>query len=268
MVIPGESREEILFHSVVCHPSLANDELSGVTLAVYLARYVQGLRHRRYSYRFVFVPETIGAIVYINKNFDALKRHCLGGYILSCEGDNNGYSYLPTITGDALADRAAKYVLEEVCPAYKRYTFLERGADERQYNAPGVDLKVCLVCRTKAETFKEYHTSDDNMELVSPEGFEGSFQLFKRIITLLEMNLCYKSTVLCEPRLGAKGLYSEISRTGSKDAFRKYIDFIAYADGNRDLIEIGTAIGVGFTEIAEIVPILQEKGLIRESKES
>lgn len=269
LVIEGECDKEVIFHSVICHPSLADDELSGVCLAVYLARYVYGIENRKYTYRFIFVPETIGAIAYLSKNLNYLKEKCIAGYVLSCEGDNNTYSYVPTIKGDTLADRAARNILHFVFPNYEEYSFLQRGSDERQYNAPGIDLPVCLVGRSKGETFPEYHTSRDNLDFVSAEGYQGSFEVFTQIITLLENNVKYRATVLGEPQLGKRGLYSNINhKVLNKRKFRSLVDFLAYANGGRDVIEISEILDIPFSELKVIINALLEYGLIAAIKDS
>jgi len=261
-VLEGETKDEILFHSVVCHPSLANDELSGVALAAFLAREIKAMGSHYYTYRFIFVPETIGAIAYLSKNLSYLKKHVKAGYILSCEGDDLSYSYLPTIMGNTLADRAAVKVLKELHPHFKSYSFLERGSDERQYNSPGVDIPVCLVCRSKAGEFPEYHTSNDNLQFVSPEGFQGSFELFMRIVKLLEANRTYKTKVLCEPQLGRRGLYSDLSCRGSKTPYKTIIDFLAYSNGHNDLIAMSDILGVPLKQLEETALVLLKNDLI------
>ena len=262
-LIKGQSDEEIAFHSVICHPSLANDELSGPVLATFLAREIGRLKSHYYSYRFIFVPETIGAITYISKNLDELKKRVKAGFILSCEGDNGGVSYLPTIQGNMLSDKVARKVLKTLHPEFKSYTFMDRGSDERQYNAPGVDIPFCVVCRSLAGTFKEYHTSNDNMDYVSPEGFVGSFEIFWNIINLLENNRLYRATNICEPQLSKRGLYADISRVGSKEKYKNYVDFLAYANGKRDLIDISDITGIDYRDLIRISNIMMQNDLVR-----
>lgn len=264
IILKGDTDDELLFHSVVCHPSLANDELSGVTLAVFLAKEIKQMYYHKYTYRFVFVPETIGAITYFSKNLSYLKKHVKAGYILSCEGDNRVYSYLPTIKGNSLSDRIAVKVLSELHPDYITYSFLDRGSDERQYNYPGVDIPICLVCRSKAGEFPEYHTSNDNLNFVSPEGFQGSFEVFMSIIKLFEINKLYGTKVLCEPQLGKRGLYSDLSCRGSKVPYKQIVDFLAYADGNNDLITMSDILEVSWEQLNDIALILLKEDLIEE----
>lgn len=149
IIIPGDTEEEVFLSTYICHPSMANNELSGPVVATFLAKWLNLLVKRRYTYRIIFIPETIGAITYLSKNLQYLKEHVIAGFNLSCVGDNRTFSYVESRYGDTLADKAAKNVLSFYYPDYKTYSFLKRGSDERQYNAPGVDLPVCAICRSK-----------------------------------------------------------------------------------------------------------------------
>ena len=177
----------------------------------YLAVWISNLKKRRYTYRILFLVETIGSIAYLSSNLSHLKQKLKAGFVLTCVGDNRTYSYIPSRHGNTLADRVAKVVLKYHYPEYNAYSFLERGSDERQYCSPGVDLPVCCVCRSKYGTYPEYHTSDDNMDLISPEGFAGSFDFYKKCVNLLECNNFYLLQTLCEPQLGKRNLYPNIS---------------------------------------------------------
>lgn len=177
IIIPGDTEEEVFLSTYICHPSMANNELSGPVVATFLAKWLNLLVKRRYTYRIIFIPETIGAITYLSKNLQYLKEHVIAGFNLSCVGDNRTFSYVESRYGDTLADKAAKNVLSFYYPDYKTYSFLKRGSDERQYNAPGVDLPVCAICRSKYGEYPEYHTSKDNLELISPEGLLGAYEV-------------------------------------------------------------------------------------------
>ena len=185
ILLPGESSKEILLSTYVCHPSMANNEVSGPVLVTWLAKWLKN-RKRRYSYRIVFVPETIGSIVYISRNLKELKKNIVAGFVLTCVGDDREYSYLESRKGNTLTDRVMKNVLGFAHPEYKSYSYLDRGSDERQYNAPGVDLPVCDFCRSKYGEYPEYHTSEDNMSLISPEGLAGSYDVMTQILQALE----------------------------------------------------------------------------------
>ena len=191
--LPGESEKEVLLSTYICHPSMANNEVSGPVLTTWLAKWLKQQK-RKLSYRIVFVPETIGSICYISRNLDVMKRNVIAGFVLTCVGDDRAYSYLETRKGNTLTDRVMKNVLGFAHPEYKTYSFLERGSDERQYNAPGVDLPVCDFCRSKYVEYPEYHTSADNMDLISPKGFAGAYDVMIQVLKALEYNGFYRVT--------------------------------------------------------------------------
>lgn len=267
IIIPGDSNKEVFLSTYVCHPSMANNELSGPAVAIYLAKWLKSLPIRRYTYRIIFIPETIGSITYLSQNLEHLKKRVIAGFNISCVGDNRTFSYVASRYGNTLADKVAKNVLRFYYPEYKEYSFLKRGSDERQYNAPGVDLPVCAICRSKYGEYPEYHTSKDNLDFITPEGLAGAFDVYKQCITVLENNYKYKINVLCEPQLGKRGLYPTISQKGSYDAIKAMTDFIAYADGNNDLIDISNIIGVSVKNLTSIIEKLKINELIEEVSE-
>ena len=262
LVIPGETEEEILFSTYLCHPSMANNELSGPVVQTELIKYVKSLKNRRYTYRFVFIPETIGSITYCSRNLDVLKQNTRAGFVLSCVGDDLDYSIIESRYADTLADRVLKNVLKYHYPEYKTYSFLKRGSDEREYCAPGIDLPVCGVCRTKYGVYPEYHTSADNMNFISPEGLNGAYQLMVKVINALEYNYHYK--VLCkgEPQLGKRGLYPTISQKGSYDSVLAMKDLLAYADGRNDLIGISEIINQPVDVLIPIINKMMDNNLL------
>ena len=238
LMIPGKEEKEILISTYVCHPSMANNELSGPVLAVALAKKIAAQTNRKYTYRFIWIPETIGSITYLSEHFEYMKKNTAAGFVLSCVGDDRTFSYVPSRDGNTLADRAARNVLSFYYPEYKRYTYLDRGSDERQYNAPGIDLPVCVVCRSKYGEYPEYHTSLDDMNFISPKGLQGAYEVYEGILNALEYNDFYRIKCLCEPQLGKRGMYPTVSKKGSYDVVKSMVDFIAYADGKRDLIAV------------------------------
>lgn len=266
IIIPGETKQEIFLSTYVCHPSMANNELSGPAVATYLVKWLKSLPKRKYTYRIIFIPETIGSITYLSRNLKHLKNHVIAGFNLSCVGDNRTFSYVASRYGNTLADKVAKNVLQFYYPDYKTYSFLKRGSDERQYNAPGVDLPVCAICRSKYGEYPEYHTSKDDLNLINPEGLAGAFEVYKECITALENNNKYRIRVLCEPQLGKRGLYPTISQKGTSNAVKAMSDFIAYADGTNDLIDISNIIGVSVKDLLPIIEKLKDNNLIEEVK--
>ena len=262
LILPGETPDEILLTTYVCHPSMADNELSGPCVATALAQWLSTLSRRRYTYRILFVPETIGSIAYISRHLPQLQAHVKAGFVLTCEGDDKAFSYIPTKRGGTLADRAALNVLRSFAPDFDAYTFLQRGSDERQYNAAGVNLPVCSVCRSKYHNFPEYHTSADNLSFISPAGLQGALDVHRHILQALEYNRRYCMTCCCEPQLGKRGLYPTVSQKGSTNAVRDLMDFIAYADGTEDLIAISDRIGVPVERLIPIIDTLMQHGLL------
>ena len=262
LVLPGQSEHEVMLSTYVCHPSMANNELSGPVVTLALARWLQSLDNRRYTYRIVFVPETIGSIVYLSRNIDHLKRQVKAGFNITCIGDDRCYSYLPSRAGDTLSDRAALHVLKHIDPEFKRYNWLDRGSDERQYCAPGIDLPIATIMRSKYGQYPEYHTSLDDLSLVRPEGLKGGFNALQQAILAVENNVCPKTTVLGEPQLGKRGLYPTLSTKESYEQVRAMMDLISYCDGRHDLIEIAELIGEPIWRLVDILKPLVSHGLI------
>lgn len=260
LLIPGQVSDEIFFSTYACHPSMANNELSGPVVQIELAKLLMS-RKNKYSYRLIWIPETIGSITYLSKNLDYMKEHIIAGYNITCVGDDRAVSYIQSRKGNTIADRAAKNVLKYIAPDYMEYSYLNRGSDERQYNAPGIDLPVCSICRTKFHEYPEYHTSADDLKLISPKGLEKSYYIYKEIIQALEVNEIYRINCLCEPQLGPGGLYPTECFNRSSIAVKDMMDFIAYADGTMDLIEISDKINVPVKKLDEIAQVLLKANL-------
>lgn len=262
LILRGESACEVLLSTYICHPSLANDNLSGPVVATYLARWLAS-RPRRLTYRIVFIPETIGSIVYLSRHLEELKKNVIAGYVPTCCGDERAWSFLPSRAGDTLADRAARHVLQHRVPAYTEYSFLTRGSDERNWCAPGADLPVASIMRSKYGTFPEYHTSFDDASFVTARGLEESLDVYRRCIDIPEHNATWKATCIGEPQLGRRGLYPSLSQAGSAEGrVRDMKNILAYSDGKHDLLEIAEIVGVPFEQCYEIVLKLTEAELL------
>ncbi len=261
ILIPGKSDEEIMLNSYTCHPSMANNECSGPALITALASYINSMPDRRYSYRLVLAPETIGAITYISRNLDHLKSHVKAAFNLTCVGDDRTYSIVHSRYSDTYADALLMAALESATDHFDEYPYIKRGSDERQYQAPGVDIPMVCFCRSKYHIYPEYHTSADNMDLISPKGLQGAFDVMKTVIKLAEINRKYRVTTLGEPQLGKRGLVPTMS---SKETYQQTLalkDLLAYADGRNDLIEIGRIIGQPVDLLAGLTEKLLECGL-------
>jgi len=268
LFIKGQSDKEIFISTYVCHPSMANNELSGPAVTTFIAKYLLNKINKRYSYRFVFIPETIGSIAYLSKNIKRLKSKVFAGFNISCVGDNRGYSYLPSRNGNTISDLVAKHVLKHTDPAYKAYEWKDRGSDERQYCSPGVDLPIASIMRTKYGMYEEYHTSmDDLVNVVTPDGLQGGYNITKLAIESLENNKYPKINVFCEPQLGKRAMYPTISAKTSSKEVRLMMDIISYSDGNKSLIEIAELCRVPIWQLYPIIEQLTHCKLIKMNDE-
>ena len=198
----------------------------------------------------------------MSRNIEHLKKNVISGVNLSCVGDNDDYSFVQSRYGNTLTDQMLHNLLSFHYPEYKAYSFLERGSDERQFCAPGVDLPVCSFCRTKYGKYEQYHTSADDLDYISPEGLAGALELLMKYVQAMENNEVYRVMCLCEPQLGKRGLYPTVSKKGSYDAVKAMTDFIAYADGANDLLSISNIIKQPMDVLIPIAEKLLENNLI------
>lgn len=262
LIIQGKSNKEIFFSTYVCHPSMANNELSGPVLSSALAQYLKSkYSNPNYTYRFVFAPETIGAITYLSQHFKVLKERVICGFNLSCVGDDRAFSHIESRLGNTLADDALKAALIGL-DNVETYSYLHRGSDERQYCSPGIDLPFCGFCRTKYGSYKEYHTSADNFDVVTSKGLESSFNVIKSIIDAFELNLYPKVNTYCEPQLGKRNLYPTLGtkKTGADVDLR--MNIIAYSDGKHSLFDISNKVNKNLGEIIKEVQLLESNKLL------
>tara|TARA_A100001015_G_C14886759_1_gene670756 strand:- start:160 stop:1173 length:1014 start_codon:yes stop_codon:yes gene_type:complete len=258
----GKSKKEIFFSTYLCHPSMVNNELSGPVLSSALIKFIKdNFTNKKYSYRFVFLPETIGSISYLSKKYKKLKANMIAGYVLSCVGDERAFSHIESRNSDSLADLSleASFIGRKKT---KKYSYIHRGSDERQYCAPGIDLPVAGFSKSKYGEYPEYHTNKDDFNLVTKKGLIESYEIIKTIIKSFETSLKPKYTVLCEPQLGKKGLYPNLSSKRSKIPNLR-LDLLSYADGNKNIFEIAKKINVPLDAVLEEILILKKYKLIK-----
>jgi aminopeptidase-like protein len=261
--IPGRKREEVFISTYICHPSMANDIISGITVSVFLAKLILGKLNREYSYRFVFLPETIGSITYLNENYKMMKKYIIAGFNLSCIGDDRNYSYLPSRQNDTLSDKAALHVLNQHFHGYKSYSWLDRGSDERQYCAPGIDLPIASLMRTKYGQYPEYHTSLDNLEnVVTPSGLAGGLNLVWKVIQAIELNVITKMQILGEPMMSQYDLYPTLGTKYPDLESRLLMNIITYSDGERSLIDIANLLNEPIEKLYDKALILKNLKII------
>ena len=262
LILKGLSKQEILISTYICHPSMANNELSGPIVSMSLINNFSKVKSLKKTLRFVFIPETIGSISFLNKNLKQLKKKIIGGYNLTCIGDNKNHSCILTKYENTLADKALLEAYRTLKIKYKKYSFLERGSDERQYNSPGVDLPIASIFRSKYGKYKEYHTSLDNFDLVTKEGLKGGYKVAKKAIDILLNKTVPKNLVICEPQMGKKNLYPGLSITRKNYSYKHLMNFLQYCDGKNDLQSISKIIKLSLKQVLKIFKLLKKNKLV------
>ena len=262
--IEGQSREEILIFSHICHPSLCNDNLSGVAMTTLLADFLS--RHiLRYSYRFIYTPATIGSITWLSQNEQKLK-YIKHGLVAAVLGDEGHMHYKRTRAGNAEIDQVVEHVLKHSAEKYELLDFIPYGYDERQFCSPGINLNMGRLTRTPNGCYPEYHTSADNLDLVKPQYLASTFAHYLAVINVLEQNMKYINTSPnCEPQLGKRGLYRKTG--GHKDVGQRELALLwvlNLSDGEHTLLEIAERANITFAEINAAAQDLLACGLLRQ----
>ena len=261
LYLPGSTAEEVLISCHVCHPSLANDNLSGLVVATLLAKSLVG-RALRYSYRFLFAPGTIGAITWLARNQETAKS-IRNGLVLTCVGDKGGFHYKKSRRGNAEIDRATAHVLKHHSESPEILEFSPYGYDERQYCSPGFNLAVGCLMRSVWGSFPEYHTSADNLEFIEPLQLAGSLRVCSAILDVLEGDRCYRNlNPFCEPQLGRRDLYRSTGGDAISEEINARLWILNLSDGDHSLLDIAERSGMSFAVIDEAAELLCEKGLL------
>ena len=259
--LAGRSKDEILISCHACHPSLANDNISGLVVATFLARLLSA-KERRYSYRFLFIPGTIGAITWLSRNREAAGR-IRHGLVLTSIGDKGPFHYKKSRRENAEVDRAAEHILRHATPTATILPFAPVGYDERQYCSPGFNLPVGCLMRSVWGTFPEYHTSADNLDFIGPESLAESLQVCASIFDLLENNRSYQNlSPFCEPQLGRRGLYHSTGGTSPEAEINARLWVLNMSDGRHSLLDIAERSGLPFAVLNEAAQLLLQSGLL------
>ena len=265
LLLPGELRDEILISAHVCHPSLCDDNLSGVVVAALLARELARQKRRRYSVRFLFAPGTIGAIAWLARNAEAA-RNIRHGLTLTCLGDAHPFTYKKTFAGSHEIDRVAALVLRAAQLPHQLIDFFPYGYDERQYNSPGFRLPVGSLMRGRHGQFPEYHTSLDNPNFVDAERLAESYCVLREIIDVQQKNLTYINLEpYGEPQLGKRGLFRAVGGTGIPGLQFAMLWVLSMSDGRHSLLDVAERSGLPFRDIETAATLLLEHQLLAEA---
>ena len=264
-VLPGDDEEEVLISTYTCHPSLANNELSGPLVAAFLHRRLAQWTSRRLTYRFVFAPETIGAIAYLSLRGEHLREQLLAGYVVTCVGAGDRFTLKRSRRGDTLADRAALHVLSQLPKQPRVIDFFPSGSDERQYCSPGFNLPVASVMRSMYGTYPEYHTSLDDRDLISCRALQESIDVYERTLRVLDTNRSYVSRMpMCEPQLAPRNLYSTLGTRESTGLTDALLWVLNYADGEHDLLAVAEMSGLALADLVCAASACRDAGLVSE----
>jgi len=262
LLLKGEIEDEVLLSTYICHPSLCNDNLSGVALLTILAKYLKDIK-LKYSYRFLFIPETIGSITWLSRNEDEAFR-IKHGLVVTCVADSGKSTYKRTRNGNALIDKIVEKVLTDSGRPYEIIDFAPTGADERQFCYPGFNLSVGSLMRTPYVCYEEYHTSADDLSFIDRESFADSLEKYLNVIYIIEHNATYvNSGPRCEPQLGKRGLINAIG--GQKDGKVDEMPIfwvLNFSDGTYSLLDIAVRSGVNFKQIKAAADAVLSKNLL------
>ena len=272
ILIKGRSKKEILISTYICHPSMANNELSGPALSIYLSKWLS-LRKKRnnYTYRFLYIPETIGSINFLSSKINKIKENVKGVINLTCVGDNRATCVLPSKYGNTFLDKLVLKYLKKKKIKFKKYNWKDRGSDERQCMSALVNLPTISIMSSKYHTYKEYHTSQDDLKFVNIKGLDKNFKIHKEIIELIEKLKFPKTSIYCEPNLGKRQLYPTKSifsriKDNSKKKSKDLLSFLSFSDGNNSLEDISEYNNHSLNYTKKIHKLLKRNNLIEKNE--
>lgn len=264
--VQGSTKNEIFFSTYICHPSMANNELSGMLVTAMLCKEIkQRYKNPRYSYRFIFVPETIGAIAYLSENGNTMKQQSQLGFVITCVGDNGKFTFKKTKKNDAYVNKLMLHLLEHLQPEnYQIEEFSPIGSDERQYTSPGFDFDTGSLMRSMYGKYAQYHTSEDNKQFISFHSMKESIEMYLKIVEAIELDGVYENTIKYgEPQLSKRNLYPTISDTTEKSiALKKILFLLNYSDGKTSLLDIAIQSHICILDFQETIATLSEHSLL------
>jgi len=263
LIIPGKSKKEILLSTYFCHPSMCHDNLSGLCLTVFLVKYLIN-NNNYYTYRIVFIPETIGSVIYIHNNYNELINNVIGGYVITHVGDSGTIKYLKTRLNDSFTDKVTIFALDELNINYEIRKFITCGSDERNYNFPNMDLNIGSIMKSKYTEYEEYHTSKDDLNFINSANLQNSYDIYLKCIYIIEKNMIYYTKFICEPFLTKFNLISTLSGQSYSSNFNATFikKVLYYIDGYNDIISICNLVNESFDDVVKIIDILYTKKII------
>ena len=261
--LEGKSQKEIFLSTYICHPSMGNNEISGPVVTMALALWLKNkLKDRKFSYRIIFIPETIGSINYLHKNLDTMKRNIIAGFNINCVGGGENLSFLPSRNGQTLPDKVSRRILSRF-DNVKYFSWLSRGSDERQYCSPKVDLPVVSIMRSKYGDYPEYHTSLDNLDFISEDGLQGSLEIYKDVIQYIESSTVPVAKHYCEPKLSNYNLFKNSSNANlPSNTTKQLLDILTFSDATNTSEDIADLLNIDHKACLETLSVLHEHNLV------
>jgi len=268
LILKGKTDKEVVFSTYLCHPSMANNELSGPLVTALLYQKIAEIPQRKYTYRFVFAPETIGIINYLSMHGSCMKECTVAGYVVTCVGDDGTFTYKRSKRKTSLADRAAEHVLFHQDEPYRIIDFAVGGSDERQYCSPGFNLPIGSLTRSMYHEYDFYHSSLDNKDFISFEAMERTIDTYFKIVETIEINDLYiNRNPFCEPKLGKRNLYYEFGGNPQRnDVIPRILHLLSFSDGETDLIEIASIRNEFVQDYRTPIDLLTEANLLTTDK--
>jgi len=262
-IVKGKKKEEVFFTTYLCHPSMANNELSGPIIMSEVCKWLQSKKKNRYTYRFVVGPETIGAIFYIKRNLNILRKRVNYAFNLTCQGGGKEFSFLPSKNKNTQTDKICLNILKFHYGAFKKYSFQDRGSDERQYCGPHINLPMVSVMKKKYHEYKEYHTSEDNLKFLKISDLKHTLGFYKKAIFIIENNYKCSSRYPCEPFLESHFKFNKQGGFKFSGKMKLYLDILIYCDGKNTILDICEILNISFLKNLKYFKNLRKKNLIK-----